>query len=283
MYILRTGDAPPHRLTRRVARCPGTTRGACDDARMPALVAPLLTLAIGGLLVLTAVAGSGALLAGVIGAQIVLAYALIAADEHADISRDGVLVAIAVAAGAVALAVEDNPHGLTPSLGPVAYVVGPAVLLALMLRLLRSARREHLVEAFATTVTGVALVGMLAALIALRSVNDGDRIVVLTVTCATLAALPGLASWTTRPEWAWWVGRFVGVLLAATFAVVDIVGLDPSTRYSVGAAATIAGVLGAEVAVRFTSARASAAALVPTVAVALAAPPAYVLARVLLG
>lgn len=250
---------------------------------MPAVLAPAVTVAVGGLLVLTALAGSGPMLVAVIGVQILLAYGLVAADEHADLSRDGVLIAVAGATGAVALAVEDNPTGLTPSLGPVAYVVGPAVLLALMLRLLRSARRDHLVEAFASAVTGVALVGMLAALVVLGSLRDGDRLVVLVVTCAALAALPGLSAADVRSPWAWWAARFVGVLLAAAFALVDVIDIEPSVRYTIGAAATVAGVLGAEVAVRLGAGRVARVVLVPAIALALAAPPAYVLARVLLG
>jgi hypothetical protein len=253
---------------------------------------PALASAVGGLLVLSALAGSGALLLAVIAAQVVLAYGGEASADRATAARDGALVVLAGAAGAIALAIEDNPTGLTPSLGPVAYVLGPAVLVALVLRLVPSASRVGLVEAFAAAVTGIAVAGMLATLVETASLSGGDRLVALTVGCATLGALPGIPlDGLRRPaaRWGWWVAKVVALALAAGLAVsdlaglVDVVDVDDELRWSVGAAATVAGVLGAEVAVRLVSDRIARAALVPTLAIALAAVPSYVLARVLLS
>jgi hypothetical protein len=249
------------------------------------LLSPAVSVVVGGLLVLSAIGGSGPLLLAVIAAQVLLAYGSEATTERRAAARDGALVVLAGAASAIALTVDDNPTGLTPSLGPIAYVLGPAVLVALVLRLAPSGSREGLVPAFAAGVTGIALAGMLATVVETESLVEGDRLVALTVGCATFAALPGIPLDRLRrsARWGWWVAKVAGLALAAGLAVTEVVDIDDTLRWSAGGAAAVAGALGAEVAVRLTSNRIGQAALVPTVAVALAAPPAYVLARMLLG
>lgn len=246
----------------------------------------LLAIGIAGLVVLGAYAGSGALTLAVLGAQAVLAYGLVGARALPDQMRSGLLV-LATGAGAVLALQLADPDPLGPSVESALWVLGPGVVLALVLALTRRDGRDRLVETTATTVTAVALAGMLALVVPLEALTP------LGATAVALAAggvVAGVAIWWLAAAVApthRWLGAVLAtaatVAAAATLVLVEVPGLEFEERLVAGAAVAVTGLVGSGAGSRLADEPVRRAVLMPVVGLALTGPAAYVATLMLLG
>lgn len=262
---------------------------------MPVLVAA----GVGGLLVLAAYAGVGVLALAVIGIQAMLAYGLTAARMPAQpagtaisvpgsaapgSAASGGLVAVAGASAVLALQLAP-PEPSGPTIAPVLWVLGPAVVVALLLQLVRGDGRARLVEVLATTVSGVALAGLLALLVPLGELPPLAEVAVVT---SAGGAVLGVSVWwlvaAGRGRWRW-VLRIVAVGLvlgaAAAVASADVPELTTGGRAAIGSVVAVAGLVGAGAGSRLAEGASSRLALMPAVALALSGPAAYLTVRML--
>lgn len=247
---------------------------------MPVLVAA----GAGGVLVLAAYAGVGVLALAVVGVQAMLAYGLTAARNLPGSTGSGALVLLAGAAAVVALRVAD-PQPSGPTVAPLLWVLGPAVVGALVLQLVRRDGRERTVELLAMTASGLALAGLLALLVPLAELPP---LVELAVPVAVGGSLLGVTVWwlaASGAGWSRWLFRALAVAVvlvaAAALAAADIPELTATGRAAMGTAVTVGGLVGAGAGTRLADTRTSRAVLVPAVAVAFSGPAAYLTARVL--
>lgn len=258
--------------------CSGTR--ACDDAPMPVLVAA----GVCGLVVLAAYAGLGVLTLAAVGAQLVLAYGLSSARGLPDRQRSGVLVAVTGVAAVAALRLaEPEPSG--PTVAPVVWVLGPAVVLALLLELSRRDGRPQLVESLAATLTGIGLVGLLALLVPLQDLAPLNEV---GVALAAVGTAVGVAVWwlcaagSGRWRVAGWVAATVVVVAAVVaLAVVALPDLTSTERSVIGSAAAVTGLVGAGAGFQLAHTVVGRAALMPVLGLALSTPAAYLAQRLL--
>lgn len=244
----------------------------------------LLAAGACGLLVLAAYAGTAVLALAAIGLQTLLAYGLTGARDLPSPARSCALIALAGALAVVALRyAEPDPAG--PTITPVVWVLGPAVVVALLLQLVRRDGRERLVELIATTVSGVALAGMLALLVPLEELPPLRE---TSVGLAAGGALLGVTAWwlATAGVGRWrWALRALGLVLViaagVALASAHIPALSSTDRTAMGVAVSVAGFVGAGAGSRLGENAASRALLMPTMALALSGPAAYLTARVL--
>jgi hypothetical protein len=168
-------------------------------------VPALLAAGFAGLLVLASAAGPWALFVGVLVAMAVL---LVGAARVVSVPLAGPATALALAAGALAavLAVLDPD---APDLGVLAPVLGMALLAAIALQLGRRRGRDQLTGSLTFTVTATVLAGLLVTWVVLRSAPHGVVSVGVGLAgvgvVALAEALPG-----SRPIW-----RLVGIIGAA--------------------------------------------------------------------
>lgn len=247
---------------------------------MPVLVA----ICAGGLLVLAAYAGTGALALAVVGVQAMLAYGLTAARWLPSSAPAGGLIAGA-GAGAVLVLVLVEPEPSGPTVAPALWVLGPAVVVALLLQLTRRDGRERLVEVLATTVTGVALAGLLALSVPLAELLP---LAEEAIAISAGGALLGVSVWWLAAvgTGAWrWLFRVTAVSVAvgagAAVAWADLPELTRAGGVTMGTAVAVAGLVGAGTGTRLADGPVSRAVLMPAAALALSGPAAYLTARVL--
>jgi len=247
---------------------------------MPVLVA----VTVGGLLVLAVYAGAGVLALAVVGAQAVLAYGLTGTREQPGRERAGALVALAGIAAVVALWLA-KPEPTGPTIAPALWVLGPAVVLALLRELARRDGRERLVESLATTVTGVAFAGLVALLVPLESLEPTRHVgVVFAVSGAVLGVGVWWLATAGRGRW-----RGVGVVLAvavlaATAVVlltVTVQELARDQQLALGGVVAVTGMVGAGTGHQLGRDRVSRVCLMSVLGLALAGPAAYFTVRVL--
>ncbi|WP_166355835.1 hypothetical protein [Phytoactinopolyspora limicola] len=108
----------------------------------------------------------------------------------------------------------------TPELAPMVIVLGPAVLVAFVVQLLRKDGRPGLNSALALVVTSCVLTALPAAWLAVRATSEGAQIVGLALLGVGLAALAEVLPISRA------VRRVLGVLLAAVGAAVMGVLVD---------------------------------------------------------
>lgn len=245
----------------------------------------LLAVGVAALVALAAYAGPWVLAAAVVGVQAGLAYALPGVRRLPDRSRSGLLV-LAAGAGAVLALRLGEPDPLGPTVAPTLWVLGPATVVGVVLALARRGGRARLVETTATTVSGVALAGMLALVVPLATL-DPLRATGVALAAAGLAV--GVAVWwlaTATPAHRW-VGAVAAVLVAGAAGValilVDVPGLGFEAQLIAGSAVAVVGLVGAGAGHRLADDAVSRAVLMPAVGLALTGPTAYVASRMLLG
>lgn len=245
----------------------------------------LLAVGAAALVVLAAYAGRWVLALCVVGVQAGLAYGLVGARRLPDRSRSALLVLVSGAGVVLALSlVEPEPVGST--VAPALWVLGPTTVAAVVLGLARRDGRAHLVEATATTASGVALTAMLAMLVPLETL---EPLRATGVVLATAGAVVGVAVWwlaAATPAHRW-VGAGAAAIVAAcacaALGLVDVPGLGFEARLVAGSAVAVTGLVGAGAGYRLADAAWSQAVLMPAVGLALTGPTAYVATRMMLG
>lgn len=184
----------------------GGRHGRPYDPLVPALLAAGLT----GLLVLASAVGSWVLLGGVV---LTMAVLLTGAVQAVRVPVAEPAAALALVAGALAavLAVIDDD---APDLGVLAPVIGLGLLGGLGLELARRRGRDQLTASLTFTVTALVLAGLLVTWVVLRAAPHGAVSVGIALAgvgvVALAEALPG-----SRPIW-----RLVGIIAAAGVGAV---------------------------------------------------------------
>lgn len=246
----------------------------------------LLAVGVAGLVVLAAYADPWVLALAVVGVQAGLAYAIMGTRALPDAGRSAGLV-FASGVGVVLALQLAEPAPLGPTVEPVLWVLGPAVVIAVALALTRRDGRDRLVETTATTVTGIALAGLLALVVPLGALPP---LRATAVAAAAAGLLVGVVVWwfaaAATPTHRW-VGAVLAIVIAAAagtaLVLVEVPGLVLEPRLAVGAAVAVTGVVGAGAGHRLGDGPISRAVLMPAVSLALAGPAAYVAARMLFG
>lgn len=246
----------------------------------------LLALGVAGLVVLAAYADPLVLALAVVGVQAGLAYGVMATRNLPDAGRAAALI-LASGAGVVLAMQLAEPAPLGPTVNPALWVLGPAVVLAVVLALTRRDGRERLVETIATTVTGIALTGMLALVVPLESL---EPLRAAAVALAAAGLVMGVAVWwlaaAVTPGHRWIGAVLAAVVVAAAvaaLALVEVPDLAVEPRLAVGAAVAVTGLVGAGAGHRLGDGPISRAVLMPTASLALTGPTAYTAMRLLFG
>lgn len=205
---------------------------------MPSLSASLAAAALAGVLALASSAGPALVAAAVVLVQVVLALGGMRALGVPAV-RASAWVAVLAGIGAAAWTYQADHPGLTPLLG----VVGPALVVAIVLQLLRRDDRHDLTVALAVSVTVVALTALPVLWLALRFAPEGEHSVGLALLGVGVVCL-GEALPVSRA-----VRRFLGVIAAAAAAAAVVTLVDGFSdvvpAVSAVVVATFAGVLAA--------------------------------------
>lgn len=205
---------------------------------MPSLSASLAAAALAGVLALASSAGPALVAAAVVLVQVVLALGGMRALGVPAV-RASAWVAVLAGIVAAAWTYQSDHPGLTPLLG----VLGPALVVAIVLQLLRRDDRHDLTVALAVSLTVVALTALPVLWLALRLAPEGEHSVGLALLGVGVVCL-GEALPVSRA-----VRRFLGVIAAAAGAagVVTLVDgfSDVVPAVSAVVVATFAGVLAA--------------------------------------
>ena len=261
-----------------------TRAGSWNDAPMPVLATSLAA----GLLVLAGYVGPGWLAVTVVGLVVLLAYGLLIDRDLPERVLAGVLIVLtAVGAVAAVLATHAEP-GAETAFGPVLRAVGPALVAMLLVVLARPKAREHAVRWLAAAGSGIVLAGLAGAGVALgRPMDLGPELVAIMAGSAVVGSavvLPPIR----RLGWLWSLGWLVGGAIAAYALPTGLI--EPADRAVLAVAVAIAAGIGsAAVGARSTSESNPAqhwsarSGLVAFVSLAVAAPVAATVARVLLA
>lgn len=240
------------------------------------MTAALLTAVVAGLLALAATAGQVPLTIAVIFVQIVLAagwYRLAPVP-----SRHGSLALTLAAAAAADIALLAQGRAIT--VGPLATVLGFAVVGVFVHELLRQDGRAYLTASIAATSTGCTLAVLAATLVAERAAPGGRSVLVTGMVAIAAAAV--LSSPPMPAPVSVVVGTLAGLVAGgAVGRMLDDLGLGRGL--TMGAVAGLfAATAGYVMAAARSSRRAvlSAAVMLP---IAFAGPATYVLGRILVG
>lgn len=198
----------------------------------------LLAAGLVGVLALASAAGGQLLAAGILIVQFVFTMGSVRLAPVPEAGRSAwlALVVGAAAAGWVAVA------GI-PELSPLAKVLGPAFLLAIVIQLSRGDGRSRLNSSLSLTIAGCVLAALPAAWIGLRFADGGAYAVglgLLGVGAAVLAEMLG-TSVTLR--------RLLGVLMAGVAAVGLVVLIEDLAAEVPPVSAVVMAVFGAVLAV----------------------------------
>jgi hypothetical protein len=250
---------------------------------------PLLASAILGAVLAAAAFGSRAVVAAVaVLLMVVLAVSLSVASDLPDRLLSGSVVGAAGIAAVVALAATDPVIGAESALGPILWVLGPAVVAVLFLGLARRHGGARSVEWLAVTSVGVVLAAFLAAVVALGRVLQADPAL---VAVTGVAAVVGVAVGVPVVPGRRWLSTVLALAVVgmgmAAVALVDVDGLTTSERAVIGAAVAVVAAVGARaaygIAGAWTAGKVTQSGLVATVALAFGAPVAAGLIGVVLS
>lgn len=231
-----------------------------------------LTLALAGVLALAALAGAAVLVLAV-----ALVQGMVIAGWHRTLGVPGavggmVLAGVAAAAADLLLWLRDDPRPLSPAAG----VLGLTIAGGFFHQLTRRWPREQLTASLTGTVTLATVAVLAAVFVSARQTHGGAALVSAVALSAGVARLPDLVPMST------WVRATCGLLLGAAVGLLvggwTIVGPGPGLL--LGLAGAAAAELGAALVRRAPAADLYTAAGLP---LALAAPVAYVLGRILVG
>jgi hypothetical protein len=191
-------------------------------------------------------------------------------------------------AAVLSLAATDPVIGAESALGPILWVLGPAVVAVLFLGLARRSSGTRSVEWLAVTSAGVVLAAFLAAVVALGRVLEADpALVAVTGGAAVVGVAVGVPVLPGR-RWLSTVAALVvlGAGIAA-MSFLDLDGLTVSERAVIGAAVAVVAAVGARAAYGIGRAWAAGlvvqSGLVATAALAFGAPIAAGLVGVVLA
>jgi hypothetical protein len=178
-------------------------------------VSSLLAAGLIGVLAVGSAAGGGFLAAGVLVAQVVLVMGAVRVAP-VPLANGAAWLALLVGVGAT---VWTAWSGL-PGLAPVAMVLGPAFVLAIVLQLMRRDGRPRLTASLTLTVTACVLTVLPVAWVGLRYADGGNHAVVLGLLGAGIAVLADALGISTM------LRRLLAVLVAAAAAAGLVGWLD---------------------------------------------------------
>lgn len=246
-------------------------------ARSAPRTAVILTVVGGLFLVAAGFVGVGAL------AVAVLAVQLAAAASWHDLlrapgARAGSMIGVAAGAAAtvvLAVGVDDGASGA------VASVAVAGLFLAFVQQLVSGSPGAERLTALTATVALVVVEVLAAGWLSVVDVADGEWVVAAGAAGAVVSVLAVAAAGSA--PWVVLLAVAAGGGVGALVGVVAPAGLDTSTTAGVGAAAALAAVCGVQVRrVAGRSAR-TAPATVAALPLAVAAPAAFIAARILMG
>ncbi|MGH8774993.1 MAG: hypothetical protein ACRDWI_07400 [Jiangellaceae bacterium] len=247
-------------------------------------MSPLLTAALVAVLAVASAAGRPLLAAGVVVVQLVFALGGVRLSAVPAAAAAGWLAAVVGVSGSVWTALDD-----TTAMRPVAALLGPALVAAVVVQLGRRDGRPGLTVSLTMTVAACTLAALPVAWVALRAADGGAYAVALGLLgVGVVSVAEGLRG---SPA----VRRGLAVLVAGALAagLVLLVGDVAAEVPAVGA--LVVAVFGALIAVTALAAvdrmageagGGAAAALDPlrvTLPIVAAAPVSYVLGRILVG
>ncbi|NDL58410.1 hypothetical protein [Phytoactinopolyspora mesophila] len=183
---------------------------------MPSARYSFIAALLAGVLTLASASSTALMAGGIALIQVVFAMGVVRASNMRS-ARPAAWLALAGGLGTL-IWVEFNG---TPELAPMAVVLGPTVLVAFVVQLLRRDGRPGLNSALALVVTSCVLATLPVAWLALRLTPDGTAVVALALLGVAAAALAEVLPISRA------IRRVLGVLLASIAAAVLVVVVGP--------------------------------------------------------
>lgn len=203
----------------------------------PGLLPALLALVVGGALAGAAAVGLTALAVAVGAVQLLIVAAWFSHVGVPGGTGGRAVAAVAVVTVDTVLVARDT----VPALAPLAWVLGPAVVVAIVAQLLRRDGRAEVVASLTATIAGAVLALCGSALLPVLDMIGGEPVVVATITAASLAAalgaLGGSSARTTGL--ALLVSVATGAAVASSYGLEQVEGTGPQA--GVGAALGLGG------------------------------------------
>lgn len=182
---------------------------------MPSSRFSLIAAALAGVLALASAAGASLVAGGIAVVQVVFALGVIRSSELRA-ARPAAWLALVAGLGTL-LWIE---RAGTPDLAPMGVVLGPAVLAAFVIQLVRRDGRPGLNRALGLVVTACVLTTLPVAWLALRATAEGEYVVGLALLGVGIVALTEALPISRA------VRRVLGVVVACTAAAVLVVVVE---------------------------------------------------------